>query len=211
MHGPTWIFWANLTPFSLQVHERLITYHAAQLKAAGLYDRALAQLPTNALLSMWDPKSPGFGAGTHGMNAAMIPGGKYAAGGAAGTVPAKSIKPFPSLDLFIANEAFHPADWGEGSLEMAENIAHKFFGVAPPSWMHPQTYKAIMFGAPDAPPAPAPAPGPAPAPAGSCPAQTKLNASTVCGESVDKASCSIDVSCPTAGEHFVTVRALRGV
>ena len=59
----------------------------------------------------WDPKSPGFGAGTHGMNMAMIPGGPYAPGGPAGTVPAKSIKPFKTLDLFIANEAFHPADW----------------------------------------------------------------------------------------------------
>ena len=67
------------------------------------------RLPTNALLSMWDPKAPGFGAGTHGMNSAMIPGGPYAAGGPAGTVPAKSIKPFKSIDLYIANEAFHPA------------------------------------------------------------------------------------------------------
>ena len=70
---------------------------------------ACNSLPTNALLSMWDPKAPGFGAGTHGMNSAMIPGGPYAAGGPAGTVPAKSIKPFKSIDLYIANEAFHPA------------------------------------------------------------------------------------------------------
>ena len=200
-----------------QVHERLITKHSAELKAAGLLDRALAQLPTNALLSMWDPKSPGFGAGTHGMNAAMIPGGAYAAGGAAGTVPAKSIKPFKTLDLFIANEAFHPADWGEGALEMAENVAAKFFGVAPPTWMAPHTYQHIMFGAPDAPPAPAPGPpsppgpsppGPAPPPAPpptTCPAQTKLNASTVCAETVDMMTCSLEFSCPTKGEHFVKV------
>ena len=184
-----------------QVHERLITYHAGELKAAGLYEKALAQIPTDALLSMWDPKSPGFGAGTHGMNAAMIPGGAYAAGAAAGTVPAKSIKPFKTLDLFIANEAFHPADWGEGALEMAENIAHKFWGVAPPDWMSPVTYNHIMFGAPDAPP---PTPGPSPDPQ-QFPAQTKLNATTVCGASVDMMTCSVDFSCPNAGDHFVRV------
>ena len=239
-----------------QVHERLITQHATELKAAGLYDKAVAERPTNALLSMWDPKSPGFGAGTHGMNSAMIPGGKYAvrtstlaahvadspmarilsmkrsliewlkhtqlaeqlfvaqAGAAAGTVAAKSIKPFPTLDLYIANEAFHPADWGEGSLEMAENVVHRYFGVAPPRWMRSDVYQEIMFGNADAPspapgpPSPAPpGPGPAPAPpspAGTCPAQTKLNASTVCAKSVDKMDCKIDFSCP-AGEHFVSV------
>ena len=190
-----------------QVHERLITKHTAELKASGLYDRAVMELPTNALLSMWDPKSPGFGAGTHGMNSAMIPGGAYAAGGAAGTVPAKSIKPFKSLDLFIANEAFHPADWGEGSLEMAENVVAKFFGVAPPSWMASDTYQHIMFGPPDAPPGPPPAPpGPSPPPLPkNCPPQSNLNASTVCAESVDMMTCSIEFACPTKGEHFVHV------
>ena len=145
------------------------------------------------------------------MNKALIPGGPYAAGGPAGTVPAKAIKPFPTLDLFIANEAFHPADWGEGALEMAENIAHKFFGVKPPSWIHPQTYNAMMFGAPDAPPPSPPSPSPPsppspPAPPGVCKAmQQKLNASTVCAESVDEMSCTIKFSCPNPGEHFVRV------
>lgn len=40
-----------------QVHERLITKHTAELKAKALYEKALAQQPTNALLSMWDPVS----------------------------------------------------------------------------------------------------------------------------------------------------------
>ena len=57
----------------------------AELRSAGLYEKALAARPSEAKLSMWDPKSPGFGAGTHGMNAAMIPGGKYAPGATAGT------------------------------------------------------------------------------------------------------------------------------
>ena len=47
-----------------QVHYQLLAYHKDMLVAAGLYDKAAAQVPTNALLSMWDPKSPGFGAGT---------------------------------------------------------------------------------------------------------------------------------------------------
>lgn len=42
-------------------------------------------------------------------------------GGPAGTVPAKSIKPFKSLALFIANEAFHPA--GARALSLSSSAA----------------------------------------------------------------------------------------
>ena len=36
------------------MHERLLKYHEAELRAAGLYEKAEAAKPTNALLSMWD-------------------------------------------------------------------------------------------------------------------------------------------------------------
>lgn len=72
---------------------------------AGPAFAARIQPPDSALLSMWDPRSPGFGAGTHGMGFGKTPGGAYAPGAAAGTVAAKAIKPMKSLDLYIANEA----------------------------------------------------------------------------------------------------------
>ena len=189
-----------------QVHERLMTLHEGALRQAGLWDKAHAAKPTNALLSMWDPKSPGFGAGTHGMLASKIPGGAYAPGAAAGTVAAKAIKPFDTLDLYIANEAFHPADWGEGGLEMAENVAHKFYNVTPPTWMAADTYNHIMFGPAQGPQPPRPSPPSPPAPAGgACPgvAQTMLNKTTVCLHAKDAMGCSVELSC-TEG-HFVTV------
>lgn len=204
-----------------QVHYQLLSYHKDQLVAAGLYEKAAAQLPTNALLSMWDPKSPGFGAGTHGMNSARIPGGAYAPGAAAGTVPAKSIKPFPTLDLYIANEAFHHADWGEGALEMAENICSKFYNVPAPKWMAPETYQFIMFGPPGPMPGPIPPPSPSPSPSPSpppppspspspppsqpCSGMNSTSGSKVCLYGPDTMGCSVTLSCPNAGDHFVNV------
>lgn len=187
-----------------QAHERMVTYHHDQLIGAGLYDKVHSEPPSHAVLSMWDPKSPGFGAGTHGMNSAKIPGGKYAPGAAAGTVPAKSIKPFPTLSMYIANEAFHPADWGEGSLEMAENIVHRYFGVTAPTWIRPDTYAEIMFGGADGPPAP-PTPTP-PTPHGVCAGNTtKLNELTICFEAVDQVDCTALLACPNPAQHFTRV------
>jgi N-acetylneuraminate lyase len=147
------------------------------------------------------------------MSFAKIPGGKYAPGAEAGTVPAKTIRPFPTLKLYIANEAFHPADWGEGSLEMAENVVHKFFGVAPPSWIAAPTYRAILFGPPDAPsPPPPPGPGPTPSPptpgppsGKKCPPQQLLNATIVCVHTVDLMDCNVTLACPHHSDHFVHV------
>eukprot|EP00928_Gymnodinium_smaydae_P036594 TRINITY_DN25552_c0_g1_i1.p1 TRINITY_DN25552_c0_g1~~TRINITY_DN25552_c0_g1_i1.p1 ORF type:complete len:864 (-),score=63.11 TRINITY_DN25552_c0_g1_i1:76-2514(-) len=140
-----------------QAHEQLVALHKNDLERAGLYADVVATKPTMALLSLWDPKAVGIGAGTHVMGNSAIPGGAYAPGAAAGTVAAKAVKPFKSLELYIANEAFHPSDFGEGSLEMAENVAHRL-GAASPKWMASETYEQILFGAPEPDPNPTPAP-----------------------------------------------------
>ena len=92
-----------------QAHDMLLKAHAAQLAAANLTAAATAAIPTGAWLSMWDHKSPGFGAGTHMMSAGPIRGGRYGPGAEAGSVPALAINPMSALPLFIANEAFHPS------------------------------------------------------------------------------------------------------
>jgi len=132
-----------------QTHERLLALHKDELQSSGIYSEVAALKPTMALLSLWDQRAVGFGAGTHVMGQGSTPGGAYAPGAAAGTVPAKTVEPFKDLDLFIANEAYHASDFAEGSLEMAENIVHKHMGAAAPEWMAPTTYAQIMFGPPE--------------------------------------------------------------
>ena len=92
-----------------QAHKTLLAVHAAQLASANLTAAVTAATPTGAWLSMWDHKSPGFGAGTHMMSVGPINGGHYGPGAEAGSVPALAMHPMSALPLFIANEAFHPS------------------------------------------------------------------------------------------------------
>ena len=45
MHGPTWTFWANLTPFSLQANPRVVraVKHLVALSAGMASDAAFAR------------------------------------------------------------------------------------------------------------------------------------------------------------------------
>lgn len=179
-----------------RVHARLIAKHKPLLAKSGLLAKANATLPTNAVLSMWDPRSPGFGAGTHGMQTSSVFGGVYGPGAAKGSVPDLTYHPFKTLPtLYIANEAFHPADWGEGSLEMAENAAAHSFNVPRPDWLGVEDYKLVTFGSSSPPGPPVPAPG-------AC-AKPTTKGSNVCVLTPD--SCKqTTLACP-AGQKFVKV------
>ena len=43
-----------------------MAYHRDALTAAGMWERVSASRPVDGYLSLWDHKTAGFGAGTHG-------------------------------------------------------------------------------------------------------------------------------------------------
>ena len=52
-----------------------------------------------------------------------------------------TLRPFPDMPLYVANEAFGPMPgWAEGSLVMAETVLHRFFGMGKPDWISNETY-----------------------------------------------------------------------
>ena len=48
------------------IHASLMAYHRDALTAAGMWERVSASRPVDGYLSLWDHKTAGFGAGTHG-------------------------------------------------------------------------------------------------------------------------------------------------
>ncbi len=113
------------------VHESMIDVHRTQLDAAGLTAAAEAAPPSEAQLLLWNPKTEGFGAATHGMTPGPVLSGCGSSAGpchlqsaqlGTNTVTQLAAHPFnmTGLKVSIANEAYHPSDWGEGSMQMAE-------------------------------------------------------------------------------------------
>lgn len=98
------------------MHAQLVEAHRPKLQAAGLLAQALAAPPTEAILLLWDPKTEGFGAATHGMFPGRILSGCGASEGpchlqsealGTNTVTQIAANPFPKtgLRVAIANEA----------------------------------------------------------------------------------------------------------
>lgn len=194
------------------MHQSLLAAHRTQLDAKGLTAAATAALPSEAHLLLWDPKTEGFGAATHGMTPGPILSGCGKSQGpchlqssqlGTNTVTQLAAHPFKAtgLRLFIANEAYHTSDWGEGSMQMAENILAREYQIGRPPFVTPQFYKTIQFpNSTEAPPAPPPAP-----PGPDCPQPTGINQTTICfGPAVDSAACTGLLSCP-AGTKFAKV------
>jgi hypothetical protein len=208
------------------MHEAMLGAHSAPLAAAGLTAAARAALPSEAILLLWDPKTVGFGAATHGMLPGPILSGCGESEGpchlqsarlGTNTVTQLAAHPFKStgLKVAIANEAYHPSDWGEGSMQMAENILVREYKLARPEFVTAEFYATIPFpNTTEAPPAPAPAPGPSPGPSPApapCPKPTVVNGgqgkdanTTVCFEATDSMSCKGSLACPP-GKRFAKV------
>ena len=85
-----------------------------------------------------DHKTAGFGAGTHGMKTGTI---------LAWDVPKLAMRPFGNAtDVFLANEAYSPIVVGaaEGSLQLAENVMSKQFGLSKPTWLEQDIYDCVL-------------------------------------------------------------------
>ena len=189
----------------------MIAAHQAQLDSAGLMAAAVAALPSEAILLLWDPKTEGFGAATHGMTPGAILSGCGSSEGpchlqsarlGTNTVTQLAAHPFKAtgLRIALANEAYHPSDWGEGSMQMAENILVRDYKLGLPPFVAPEFYKTIPFpNTTEPPPSPAPSPGPA-----ACPKQEMINGTTVCFEAADSMTCTGMLACP-AGKRFAKV------
>lgn len=127
--------------FLAKVHASLVRLHAPQLAAAGALERVRAQGPTEAVLAVWDAKVEHYGCATHTMKPGSIPPAE---------VPARSLAPFQGREVYVANEAFSSVQgWAEGSLVMAENLAHRL-GLARPEWIDPKLYQDRVLFAPAA-------------------------------------------------------------
>jgi hypothetical protein len=101
--------------------------------------------------------------------------------------------------IYIDRSRYHPSDWGEGSMQMAENILVREYQLTRPDWIAEDFYKTTLFTD-----VPTKVYSP-PAPAARC-YQTVLNASAVCLHTADiRTPITCALSCPTAGEHFVSV------
>eukprot|EP01046_Picozoa_sp_COSAG06_P030040 COSAG06_NODE_2831_length_6205_cov_10.476417_5_plen_223_part_00 len=121
------------------------------------------------------------------------------------TVTQYAAHPFKAtgLRVALANEAYHTSDWGEGSMQMAENILVREFKIGRPPFVTPEFYQTTQFpNTTQQPPGPAP-PAPPPSPT-HCPQQTVINETTVCYEATDSSICTGTLSCPP-GKQFARV------
>eukprot|EP01044_Picomonas_judraskeda_P001745 COSAG03_NODE_110_length_12523_cov_61.863731_6_plen_644_part_00 len=195
------------------VHQSMISAHDAQLEAAGLMPKARAALPSEAHLLLWDPKTEGFGAATHGMTPGMIKSGCGQEQGpchlqsaqlGTNTVTQYAAHPFNAtgLRIAVANEAYHTSDWAEGSMQMAENILVREFKLRRPRFIQAEFYRMTQFLNATQPPAPTP-PAPTPAPT-TCPQPTIFNETTICFEATDSSTCKVHAACPS-GKTFSRV------
>jgi len=125
-----------------EIHETLIALHEAPLKAAGAYDHVKGLAPSGGVLSIWSQRVAGIETGCH------IP--KVGPPIDPADVPRKALRPLADQRIWIANEAFGPIDcWAEGSLIMAENVAHQL-GLGKPKWLPQPIYDKVIFPSPDA-------------------------------------------------------------
>ena len=62
------------------------------------------------------------------------------------TSTSEALKPFPELELYVANEAYSTVlGWSEGSLAMAENIIRDYLGGGLPAWLGEDQYQRANF------------------------------------------------------------------
>jgi hypothetical protein len=128
------------------VHDALVELHRDALIAAGALERVVAMRPDSGVLSIWDSPVDGIETGCHVF---MEPGapGAPAAGIPKARIPAEAMSPFASAPrVFVANEAWGALQcFAEGSLQMAENLAHSAFGAHPPAWIPALEYAADVL------------------------------------------------------------------
>lgn len=129
------------------VHASLVELHAGALRAAGALERVTALRPDSAVLSIWDSPVDGIETGCHAFQQLGLPGVPGSGTGSRGIptqrIPAEALQPLTLAPrVFVANEAWGQLQcFAEGSLQMAENIAHSFFGAPAPSWIPEREYR----------------------------------------------------------------------
>jgi hypothetical protein len=113
-----------------EAHAQLVRKHPAMSAAAR------AAPPTFGVLSLWNERAAGFGAGWHGWKTSA----------ASRSAPAQAVRPWAAAPIFVANEAFGTRHgWAESSVVMAENIAAQAFGLVRPAWLPEATYSRVIF------------------------------------------------------------------
>jgi len=133
------------------IHESLVELHADALRAAGALERVRAMRPDEAILSVWDSPVDGIEAGCHAFQELGLPTAG-SRGIPTARIPAEAVAPFSLAPrVFVANEAWGKLQcFAEGSLQMAENIAHAFFGAPPPAWIPEREYREdVLFNVSD--------------------------------------------------------------
>lgn len=130
-----------------EVHAALVEMHADLLGpdvARQVLTGEMTQ-PDHAVLSIWDPNAPGFGAACHFSRLTRNSSTKDTAL----SVARHTLQPFLASAgeerVFVASEAFAPLQcWSEGALQMAENALMRL-GLSRPAWMTEDVYNEILF------------------------------------------------------------------
>ncbi|BDA43790.1 probable Achacin at N-terminal half [Coccomyxa sp. Obi] len=136
---PYFIF-NNATPEGSRFLQTAHTQLVDMLKSNGtnLADNTLENLPTQAVVALWDPSVSWAGGAWHFFketNASSV------------ADVATSVQPFPKLRLYVASEAYSVYQhWCEGALIMAENVVRTHFNATVPGWMRQETAQGVMFG-----------------------------------------------------------------
>ncbi|KAJ1625260.1 hypothetical protein T492DRAFT_1040923 [Pavlovales sp. CCMP2436] len=131
------------------VHEALVELHAEPLRAAGALERVRAMRPDSGVLSVWDSPVDGIETGCHCTQELALPG-LASRGIPKARLSAEALSPFSLAPrVFVANEAWGQLQcFAEGSLQMAENLAHAFFGLPRPAWIPEGEYQEeVLYNA----------------------------------------------------------------
>ncbi|CEL94447.1 unnamed protein product [Vitrella brassicaformis CCMP3155] len=119
-------------------HRRVVDFHreGLQNKSLSLYKQTLSLKPSFAVLSSWYPDTRGHGAGWHRWGAAEC----HSRSCCSCEAPLADLAadPFASagVPIYLVNEAYSDVQgWAEGSLQMADRVLERYFGLAYP-WGH---------------------------------------------------------------------------
>jgi len=126
------------------LHEQLLILHHDQLQRLGAFDRVAQMRPSLGALSVWDRMAVGFGAGIHDwMRDASPSASCHSFTECQAVMPQQVMQPLgEGREVYVVNEAYGSrSGWCEGSLSQAENVLHRFFGVAQPLWISAATYQ----------------------------------------------------------------------
>ncbi|BDA43792.1 probable Achacin at N-terminal half [Coccomyxa sp. Obi] len=130
----------NATPEGSHFLHTAHTQLVGMLKSKGtnLADNTVEDLPTQAVVALWDPSVSWAGGAWHYY--------KDTNDSSVANV-ASSVQPFPKLRLYVASEAYSVYQhWCEGTLIMAENVVRTHFNATVPAWMGQETAQRVLFG-----------------------------------------------------------------